>query len=115
MLRLLGRPERPHHPRRPRRPRHSRHLRRPGCYRSAAYRPLHPWQVRERQFGWTGFGRRGLDPAEVQEFLDRVAADLAAAYQALGDSRQEAARIRDALRRWQSEQARRRVNAGWYR
>ncbi|WP_442930624.1 DivIVA domain-containing protein [Micromonospora sp. NBC_00421] len=103
ILRLLGRPEQGRHPRRPH------------CYRSAAYRPLRPWQVRERQFRWTRFGRPGLDPAEVQEFLDRVATDLAAAYQALGDSRHETTRIRDALRRWQSEQARHRVNAGWYR
>ncbi|WP_422754859.1 DivIVA domain-containing protein [Micromonospora sp. WMMD708] len=102
-LRLLGRPGWTRHPRRPR------------CYRSAAYRPLRPWQVREQRFRWTRFGRRGLDPAEVQEFLDRVAADLADAYQALGDSRHEAARVRDALRRWQSAQFRQRVNEGWYR
>ena len=63
-------------------------------YRSSTYVPLAPWQVRE--------------------FLDRVADDLAAAYRALGDSRQETARIKDALRRWQSEQAQR-ANAGRYR
>ncbi|MGC5021455.1 DivIVA domain-containing protein [Micromonospora sp. DT47] len=73
-------------------------------YRSSAYVPLLPWQVRERRFRET---RRGLDPAEVQAFLDRVAGDLDAAYRALRDSRLETARIRDALRRWQSEQAQR--------
>ncbi|MDZ5446614.1 DivIVA domain-containing protein [Micromonospora sp. 4G57] len=83
------------------------------CYRSSTYVPLAPWQVRERRFRPIRFGRRGLDPAEVQEFLDRVASDLAA-YLALGDSRQETARIKDALRRWQSEQAQR-ANAGRYR
>ncbi|WP_433386864.1 DivIVA domain-containing protein [Micromonospora sp. KLBMP9576] len=57
----------------------------PTCYRSAAYHPLRPWQVRERRFRPTPFGRRRLDPQEVTEFLGRV---------------------RDALRRWQSEQAR---------
>ncbi|PZG05652.1 cell division protein DivIVA [Micromonospora craterilacus] len=83
----------------------------PANYRSAVYLPLRPWQVRERRFRHTRFGRRGLDPVEVQEFLDRVADDLSAVYDALGTSRQEAARIKDALRRWQSEHARR-ANAG---
>jgi DivIVA domain-containing protein len=89
----------------------TRQTNRPGHYRSAAYSPLRPWQVRERRFGLSRFGRRGLDPAEVREFLDRVASDLEAVYDALGDSRQETARIKDALRRWQSEQAQR-ANAG---
>ncbi|MGR6321996.1 DivIVA domain-containing protein [Micromonospora soli] len=90
---------------------------RPGastCYRSSTYVPLSAWQVRQRRFRPTRFGRRGLDPGEVQDFLDRVADELAAAYQALGDSRQETARIKDALRRWQSEQAQQRANAGRY-
>lgn len=85
-----------------------------GCYRSSTYAPLLPWQVRERRFRPSRFGRRGLDPAEVQDFLDRVADDLSAAYRALSDSRQETLRIKDALRRWQSEQAER-VNGGRYR
>ncbi|MCW3843186.1 DivIVA domain-containing protein [Micromonospora yasonensis] len=85
------------------------------CYRSSTYVPLLPWQVRQRRFRATRLGRRGLDPGEVREFLDRVADDLAAAYRALGDSRQESARIKDALRRWQSEQAQQRANAGRYR
>ncbi|MEH0972381.1 DivIVA domain-containing protein [Micromonospora sp. CPCC 205546] len=72
---------------------------------------MRPWQVRERRFRPTRFGRRGLDPEEVHEFLDRVAGDLAAVYDALGSSRHETTRIKDALRRWQSEQARR-TNAG---
>ncbi|MEH0845313.1 DivIVA domain-containing protein [Micromonospora sp. CPCC 205711] len=74
-------------------------------YRSSAYLPLLPWQVRERRFRQA---RRGLDPAEVQAFLDRVAGDLDVAYRALRESRTETARIKDALRRWQSEQAARR-------
>lgn len=78
----------------------------PTCYRSAAYHPLRPWQVRERRFGSTPLGRRGLDPREVAEFLDQVAGDLAAVYDALAQSRRETDRIKDALRRWQSEQAR---------
>lgn len=78
----------------------------PTCYRSAAYHPLRPWQVRGRRFRSTPLGRRGLDPQEVWEFLDRVAADLAAVYDALTSSRRETDRVKDALRRWQSEQAR---------
>ncbi|MGC4807178.1 DivIVA domain-containing protein [Micromonospora sp. DT233] len=110
-LRQLNRPKRqgrhqqsPHH--------HDRHPNRPGPYRSTRFALLRPWQVRDRSFGWTRFGRRGLDPQEVADFLDRVADDLAAVYRALGDSRQETALIRDALRTWQSEQARRLVDAG---
>nr|WP_255609681.1 DivIVA domain-containing protein [Micromonospora sp. PLK6-60] len=81
---------------------------RPGAnYRSSAYLPLLPWQVRERRFRRTRLGRRGLDPEEVGRFLDRVAGDLAAVHEALRDSRLETARIKDALRRWQSEQAQR--------
>ncbi|MCL7459935.1 DivIVA domain-containing protein [Micromonospora echinofusca] len=78
----------------------------PTSYRSAAYHPLRPWQVRERRFRPTPLGRRGFDPREVTEFLDRVAGDLAIVYDALAQSRRETERIKDALRRWQSEQAR---------
>ncbi len=93
------------------RPEPIRQTHEPGYYRSAACSPLRPWQVRERRFRPTRFGRRGLDPGEVHEFLDRVADDLAAVYDALGNSREETVRFRDALCRWQSEQARR-ANAG---
>ncbi|GAA0398776.1 hypothetical protein GCM10009541_47250 [Micromonospora gifhornensis] len=72
------------------------------CYRSTSYRPLRPWQVRDRRFR---LGRRGYDPAEVAEFLDRVAGDLEAAYRQVAVADREAARVREALRRWQSEQA----------
>ncbi|SCL68218.1 DivIVA domain-containing protein [Micromonospora citrea] len=78
----------------------------PTRYRSAAYHPLRPWQVRERRFRPTPLGRRGLDPVEVREFLDQVAGDLAIVYDALAQSRRETDRIKDALRRWQSEQTR---------
>ncbi|EWM66664.1 hypothetical protein MCBG_03797 [Micromonospora sp. M42] len=47
----------------------------------------------------------GLDPAEVAAFLDRVAGDLAAAYAEVARSREETARIKGALREWQSRQA----------
>ncbi|MEE6261610.1 DivIVA domain-containing protein [Plantactinospora sonchi] len=76
-----------------------------GYYRSAAYLPLRPWQVRDRRFRFARVGQRGFDQAEVRAFLAQVADDLAAAYDAVAHSRQETARIKDALRRWQSEQA----------
>ncbi|MFC6018494.1 DivIVA domain-containing protein [Plantactinospora solaniradicis] len=73
-----------------------------GGYRSASYRPIRPWQVRGRQFTVTW---RGLDPDEVAAFLDRVGDDLGGVYAELARSREETARIKDALRRWQSSQA----------
>ncbi|PWU50666.1 cell division protein DivIVA [Micromonospora sp. S4605] len=87
----------------------------PTCYRSAAYHPLRPWQVREWRFRSAPLGRRGLDAQEVGEFLDRVAGDLAAVYDALARSRRETDRVKDALRRWQSEQARVRNERGYGR
>ena len=63
---------------------------------------LRPWQVRGRTFTTR---RRGLDPVEVAAFLDRVAADLAAAQAEVVRGREETARIKDALREWQSRQA----------
>ncbi|WP_326550766.1 DivIVA domain-containing protein [Micromonospora sp. NBC_01813] len=46
--------------------------------RAGAYRPIRPWQVRSQRFrtvGRTAHGR-GLDPADVAAFLDRIAHDL---------------------------------------
>jgi DivIVA domain-containing protein len=74
------------------------------AYRSARRRPLLPSQVRLRRFNAVGFGRRGIDPDEVTEFLDQVAGDLARAYAELAGVREQNARIKDALRRWQSRQ-----------
>lgn len=74
-------------------------------YRSAAYRPLWPSQVRHRRFSPVRFGRRGFDPDEVTAFLDQVAGDLSRAYAELARTREQNARIKDALRRWQSQQA----------
>ncbi|SCL51138.1 DivIVA domain-containing protein [Micromonospora yangpuensis] len=74
-------------------------------YRSVAGGRLRPWQVRDRLF--TPRGRHGVDAAEVRAFLDRVADDLAACYAEVAATHERADRIRDALREWQSEQARR--------
>ncbi|MEH1015269.1 DivIVA domain-containing protein [Micromonospora sp. CPCC 206060] len=38
---------------------------------------LGPRQIRNAGFGWTRWGRRGLDPVEVRRFLTRVAAEVA--------------------------------------
>jgi DivIVA domain-containing protein len=77
-----------------------------GLYRSASCAPLRPGQVGGRSFGITRFGRRGLDPAEVDDFLHRVAGDLASLYAALEQVREENHRIKEALRQWQTRQAR---------
>ncbi|MFC4019168.1 DivIVA domain-containing protein [Micromonospora sp. GCM10011542] len=74
-------------------------------YRSAAYLSLLPWQVRERRFPPTRFGRRGLNPDDVYAFLDRVAVAMAALHDGLAESRRETARIKLALRTWQSDHA----------
>ncbi|WBB54413.1 DivIVA domain-containing protein [Verrucosispora sp. WMMD573] len=95
-----GRPE-PSHAARPGNQRDERHET-GTCYRAATYRPLRPWQVRDRRFR---LGRRGYDPVEVVAFLDRVAGDLEAAYRQVAAADRESARVREALRRWQSEQA----------
>lgn len=76
----------------------------PVTYRSTAYRPLWPSQVRSRRFTPVRFGRRGVDPAEVAMFLDRVAAELSRAYAEVARTREQNARIKSALRRWQSQQ-----------
>ncbi|RKN47720.1 DivIVA domain-containing protein [Micromonospora endolithica] len=83
-------------------------------YRGAvsAYTSLLPWQVRERRFKAAGLGRRGLEPADVYAFLDRVAGDMAAVYAALAASRRETAAITLALRRRQSDQDRARDDRG---
>ena len=61
--------------------------------------------MRGQRFAQTSLGRRGVDPAEVREFLDRVADDLALVYAELAQTREQNARIKEALRRWQSRQA----------
>jgi hypothetical protein len=85
-----------------------RHLRaeppRPASYRAANYVPLKPWQERERRF--TRRSRRGVDAVEVAEFLDHITHDLAEVCAALGSSRRETERIKDALESCQSERAR---------
>ncbi|MFI9642541.1 DivIVA domain-containing protein [Micromonospora sp. NPDC051925] len=94
----------------------------PGSRRpaSAERRPavphrLLPWQVRERRFRPARLGRRGLDPQEVQDFLDQVAGELAAVYDALGQSRRETSRLKIALCHLQSERVHARNEREWDR
>ncbi|GAB2928778.1 hypothetical protein GCM10027280_15310 [Micromonospora polyrhachis] len=63
-----------------------------------------PWQVRETRFSRRG--RRGVDAAEVGDFLERVADDLALLYDEVARSWEETRQIKDALHDWQSRQAR---------
>ncbi|MEU1754216.1 DivIVA domain-containing protein [Micromonospora matsumotoense] len=81
----------------------------------AVPRRLLPWQVRERRFRAARFGRRGLDPQEVREFLDQVAGELAAAYDTLRQSRRETGRVRIALCQLQAERAHGRNEREWDR
>ncbi|WP_442933623.1 DivIVA domain-containing protein [Micromonospora sp. CPCC 206060] len=68
-------------------------------YRSTAYRPLCANQVRQQRFNRS---RHGLDPAEVDGFLHRVADELTALHAELVRTREENVRIKGALRDWQS-------------
>ncbi|RGC70389.1 hypothetical protein C5N14_02810 [Micromonospora sp. MW-13] len=81
------------------------------CPRSSTSVSLLPWQVRTQRFRPARFGRRGLDPGEVQAFLDRVATELAIHYDALRAARLETARLGCEVRRLRAAQARR-PNAG---
>ncbi|MFV2097429.1 DivIVA domain-containing protein [Micromonospora sp. LOL_014] len=68
-----------------------------------AVRPsISPGLVRERAFG--DRVRRGCDPVEVRAFLHLVADELTALRAELGSTREENARIKQALRDWQSQQ-----------
>lgn len=71
-----------------------------GHYRSAAYRPICAGRVRQRQFNRS---RHGLDPTEVAGFLHQVADELSALRAELTQTYDENARLKDALRTWQSQ------------
>ncbi|GAB3797407.1 DivIVA domain-containing protein [Micromonospora zhanjiangensis] len=69
-------------------------------YRSTARPALSERQIRTQRFAraW-----RGLDPAEVDLFLHRVAAELAAVRNELAWTRDENTRIKNAMRDWRSQ------------
>ncbi|PWR12074.1 cell division protein DivIVA [Micromonospora acroterricola] len=60
---------------------------------------LHPHDVRAAAFDtrW-----RGLDPDQVNDYLNRVADELERLHRKLTTTNTEAERIRQALRQWQS-------------
>jgi DivIVA domain-containing protein len=68
---------------------------------------LTPQRVRATRFTRTGLGRRGLDPDEVEDFLDLVADELARRDQREAGLRADADRHKKALRTWNSERAQR--------
>ncbi|WP_433531976.1 DivIVA domain-containing protein [Micromonospora sp. CA-263727] len=68
---------------------------------SGGQRPL-PHQVRAVTFGTS---RRGLDPAQVYDYLNRIADEMERLHRALTTANTEAERIRQALRQWQTRQA----------
>jgi cell division septum initiation protein DivIVA len=55
--------------------------------------------VRQQRFGRA---RHGLDPVEVRAFLHGLADELAALTAELDRTRDENARVKQALRQWQS-------------
>ncbi|MFY1652512.1 hypothetical protein ACN27J_16645 [Solwaraspora sp. WMMB762] len=63
---------------------------------------ISPGLVRDRSFG--DRTRRGCDPVEVRAFLHLVADELTALRAELGSTREENARLKQALRDWQSQQ-----------
>ncbi|MFV2009885.1 MULTISPECIES: DivIVA domain-containing protein [unclassified Micromonospora] len=76
--------------------------------RPTAYRPIRPWQIRAHRFPTIPRrgGGRGLDPGEVAAFLERIGHDLGIVYAELDRTYEQNDRIKDALRRWQTSQAR---------
>lgn len=66
---------------------------------------LGPRQIRNAHFRWSRLGRRGFDPAEVRDFLARVATEVADLQAEIVRVRTESGRIREAMRRWQARQS----------
>ncbi|GIJ19814.1 DivIVA domain-containing protein [Micromonospora lutea] len=62
---------------------------------------LHPHHVRAATFDrrW-----RGIDPAQVYDYLSRVADEMDRLHRELITANTEAERIRQALRQWQARQ-----------
>ena len=60
-------------------------------------------QIRSARFGRTTLGRRGFNEEEVTAFLHRLAEEVSGLESDLAASRAENARIKGALRDWQSQ------------
>jgi DivIVA domain-containing protein len=59
--------------------------------------------IHDKCFKPTRFGRRGLEPEEVHDFLRLVEAGVAVLHEELVAAREEAGRLKSALREWQSQ------------
>ncbi|GAB3806900.1 DivIVA domain-containing protein [Micromonospora zhanjiangensis] len=71
-------------------------------YRAERSGRLGPRQIRGARFTARRFGRRGVDPDEVRRFLARVADEVGDLHTELSAARDEANRLRFALREWQA-------------
>ena len=71
-------------------------------YRAERSGRLGPRQIRGARFTVRRFGRRGVDPDEVRRFLARVADEVGDLHAELAATRDEANRLRFALREWQA-------------
>jgi DivIVA domain-containing protein len=71
-------------------------------YRAERSGRLGPRQIRGARFTVRRFGRHGVDPEEVRRFLARVAGEVGELHTELTAARQEADRLRFALREWQT-------------
>ncbi|MEO3744419.1 DivIVA domain-containing protein [Plantactinospora sp. B5E13] len=72
---------------------------------SARYPRPTPAEVRSVRFG-RGRWRRGLDPDEVYGFLDRLADEMELLRRDIRVAREDADRVKAALRTWQTRNAR---------
>ncbi|MGW0433726.1 DivIVA domain-containing protein [Micromonospora sp. NPDC003197] len=79
-----------------------------GTYRSRNGGPLGPDGIRRVRLSYTGLGRRGYQPAQVDALLARLAAETADRCHQIRLLQAENDRIKNALRTWQTEQANRR-------
>ncbi|MEG3635878.1 DivIVA domain-containing protein [Micromonospora palythoicola] len=69
-------------------------------YRSGERLQAHHVRAAEFDRRW-----RGLDPAQVHAYLDRVADEIDSLHRELTTANTESERIRQALRQWQSRHA----------
>jgi DivIVA domain-containing protein len=71
-------------------------------YRSDGRALITPQDIHDKCFNPTRIGRRGLEPGEVHDFLRLVEGEVAALHHELAAAREEAGRLKTALREWQS-------------
>nr|MDT0658554.1 DivIVA domain-containing protein [Micromonospora sp. DSM 115978] len=72
-------------------------------YRSDGRALITPQDIHDKCFSPTRFGRRGLEPTEVHDFLKLIEGEVAVLHSELAAAREEAGRLKNALREWQSQ------------